>query len=212
MFYLAKIPGFIKKIYPQRLWQIDTAENELFLTFDDGPHPEHTVFALEELKRYNAKATFFCIGENVKKYPDVYRQILDEGHTTGNHTHNHLNAWKTAEKDYLANVKQAGEYIDSSLFRPPYGKISSFLVKQLASPQYQLQTVMWTVLSGDFDQTIPVQQCLENVLLKAEKGSIIVFHDSDKAAVNMRFALPKVLEFFSQKGWKFSRIEQKRFS
>ena len=206
MFYLVKTPGFVQQLFPRRVWEIKTDDNELFLTFDDGPHPLYTVYVLDLLKKYNAKATFFCIGENVKKYPDVYMRILEEGHKVGNHTYNHLNAWKTKETDYLANVKLAKAHIDSNLFRPPYGKINSFLVKQLASPQYNLTTVMWTVLSADFDNRITGQRCLENVLLKADKGSIVVFHDSEKASKNMQFALPKVLEYFSQRGYRFSAL------
>lgn len=207
MFYLAKIPAFVQKLYPQRLWRIDTDARELYLSFDDGPHPRHTAFVLDELKKYNAKASFFCIGDNVKKYPELYERILDEGHTVGNHTHNHLNAAKTKEQDYLANIKLAKEYIDSALFRPPYGRINSFLVKQLASPQYRLKTVMWTVLSGDFDLKLSKEKCLENVLLKSDKGSIIVFHDSEKASEKLHFALPRVLDYFSQKGWVFKGID-----
>ncbi len=211
MFYLVKTPGFVKKIYPQRVWDISTNEKELFLTFDDGPHPVHTIFVLNELKKYNAKATFFCIGENVKKYPDVYMRILDEGHAVGNHTFNHLNAWKTKEEDYLANIKLAKSYIDSNLFRPPYGKISSFLVKQLLLPQYNLKTIMWSILSGDFDPKLSKQKCIENILLKADKGNIIVFHDSEKASEKLNYTLPKLLEYYTQKGWNFRRLENSDF-
>ncbi|HRD56419.1 MAG TPA: polysaccharide deacetylase family protein [Ferruginibacter sp.] len=206
MFYLVKTPGIVKKLFPKRIWDIATNEKVLYLTFDDGPHPLHTLFVLEELKKYNAKATFFCIGENVKKYPDVYLRILEEGHSVGNHTFNHLNAWKTKEADYLANIKLAKEYIDSNLFRPPYGKINSFIVKQLLAPQYNLKTVMWSILSGDFDPNLSKEKCLENIILKAGKGDVIVFHDSEKASAKLNYTLPKLLEYYSQKGWVFNKL------
>lgn len=208
MVYLVKTPGWIKKIFPRRIWEIATDKNELFLSFDDGPHPVQTNFVLDELKKYNAKATFFCIGKNVVENPEVYRRILEEGHAVGNHTHNHLNAWKVKDADYLLNIQLAQQYIDSTLFRPPYGKINSFLVNQLLSPAYSLKTIMWTVLSGDFDIKIPKEKCLENVLLHTKKGSIIVFHDSDKAQERMRYALPAVLKYFSEKGFVFSAIRE----
>lgn len=207
MFYLVKTPAWVKKIYPKRIWDIQTDKKEIFLSFDDGPHPVQTPFVLDLLQAYNAKATFFCIGKNVTEHPDIYRRIIDEGHATGNHTHNHLNAWKVKNADYLHNVQQAAQYIDSNLFRPPYGKINSFLVNQLLSPAYSLRTVMWTVLSGDFDISITPERCLENVLLHTKEGSIIVFHDSDKARERMRFALPAVLKYFTERGYIFSSIK-----
>lgn len=208
MVYLVKTPGWVKKIFPRRIWEITTEKNELFLSFDDGPHPVQTGFVLDELKKYNAKATFFCIGKNVVENPGMYRRILEEGHAVGNHTHNHLNAWKVKNADYLQNIQQARQYIDSSLFRPPYGRINSFLVNQLLSPAYSLKTIMWTVLSADFDTGISPEKCLENVLLHSKKGSIIVFHDSDKAQERMRYALPAVLKYFSEKGFVFSPLRE----
>ena len=207
MFYLVKTPAWVKRIFPKRIWDVATQQKEIFLSFDDGPHPTHTLFVLEELRKYNAKATFFCIGKNVAAYPEVYRQIIDEGHAVGNHTHNHLNAWKVKNEAYLHNVLQAKQYIDSPLFRPPYGRISSFLVNQLLSPAYRMQTVMWTVLSGDFDKNISSQRCLENVLFYTKEGSIVVFHDSDKASEKLRYALPEVLKYFSDKGYLFSALK-----
>lgn len=206
MFYVVKTPAWVKKIYPKRIWDMPADRKEIFLSFDDGPHPEHTGFVLDELKRYNAKATFFCIGKNVVEHPGVYRRIIEEGHATGNHTHDHYNAWKVKDGEYLQNIRQASAYIDSNLFRPPYGKINSFLVNQLLSPAYSLRTVMWTVLSGDFDKSISKERCLENVLLHTKEGSIVVFHDSDKAQEKMRYALPAVLQYFSERGFVFSAI------
>ncbi len=171
MFYLVKTPAWVKKVYPGRIWDLPSEKSELFLTFDDGPHPVHTPFVLDELRNYNAKATFFCIGKNVVDHPQIYRRILEEGHAVGNHTYNHLNGWKVKDEIYLENIQRARQYIDSTLFRPPYGRMSNFQVKQLLLPRYRLKTVMWTVLSGDFDESISPAQCLQNVLLHTTKGA-----------------------------------------
>lgn len=206
MFYLVKTPAWVKKVYPGRIWDLPSEKSELFLTFDDGPHPVHTPFVLDELRNYNAKATFFCIGKNVVDHPQIYRRILEEGHAVGNHTYNHLNGWKVKDEIYLENIQRARQYIDSTLFRPPYGRMSNFQVKQLLLPRYRLKTVMWTVLSGDFDESISPAQCLQNVLLHTTKGAIIVFHDSEKAQERMRHALPAVLKYFGGKGFTFSPV------
>ena len=206
MFYLVKTPGWVEKVYSKRIWKIATEKPELFLTFDDGPHPVQTAFVLDELKKYNAKATFFCIGKNVLDHPAIYRRILEEGHAVGNHTQNHLNGWKTKDTLYLENIREAKNYIDSNLFRPPYGKMSGFQVNQLLQQGYKLNTVMWTVLSADFDRSLTPEQCLQNVILNSSRGAIIVFHDSEKAQERMRFALPEVLKYFSAKGFQFNKI------
>ncbi len=206
MFYLIKTPAWAKKVFPGRIWDFPSDKNELFLTFDDGPHPVHTPFVLDELRAHNAKATFFCIGKNVADHPEIYRRILEEGHAVGNHTYNHLNGWKVKDEIYLENIQKAQQYIDSTLFRPPYGRMTTFQVKQLLSPRYRLKTVMWTVLSGDFDEAISPAQCLQNVLLHTAKGAIIVFHDSEKAQERMRHALPAVLKYFGGKGFTFNSV------
>jgi len=206
MFYLVKTPGWVEKVYSKRIWKIATEKPELFLTFDDGPHPVQTAFVLDELKKYNAKATFFCIGKNVLDHPAIYRRILEEGHAVGNHTQNHLNGWKTKDTLYLENIREAKNYIDSNLFRPPYGRMSGFQVNQLLQQGYKLNTVMWTVLSADFDRSLTPEQCLQNVILNSSRGAIIVFHDSEKAQERMRFALPEVLKYFSAKGFQFNKI------
>ena len=207
MFYLVKIPSIVTRLYRKRIWDIKTKEKTLYLSFDDGPHPKHTIFALEQLKKYDAKATFFCIGKNVEAYPDIYKRIIEEGHAVGNHTYNHLNCTKVSEEVYLRNVERAQQSIDGDLFRPPYGKVSNFLVRRLKSPAYGLKTVMWTVLSGDFDKSISRSECANNVILTAKPGSIVVFHDSEKAQERMRYALPKVLKYFNKKGYTFKKIE-----
>ena len=206
MFYFVKSPFWLKRIYSDLFWEIPTQEKKLFLTFDDGPHPIITMQVLDLLKAYNAKATFFCIGNNVVKHPEVYKRIIDEGHAVGNHTYNHLNGWKTADELYLNDINKAMEYIDSNLFRPPYGRISRFQIQQLLKPKYQMKMIMWSVLSGDFDPDISAEKCLNNVLLSTKAGSIIVFHDSEKAAEKMFYALPKVLAQFSKKGFAFEKI------
>lgn len=200
--YFVKTPWWLKKIFRSRVWSIDTKEKILYLTFDDGPHPLATPLVLDELKKYNAKATFFCIGKNVESNSYLYNRILIEGHTTGNHTYDHLNGWNTGDEEYVHNISKASQYIKSILFRPPYGKIKSSQVRKLKG--YKI--VMWDVLSGDFDENISSENCLANVINRTRSGSIIVFHDSQKAFQKLRFVLPKILENFSAKGYRFEAI------
>jgi peptidoglycan-N-acetylglucosamine deacetylase len=181
-------------------------EKIIYLTFDDGPHPVATPFVLQTLKAHSAKATFFCIGKNVLEQPVVYKRIISEGHAVGNHTFNHLNGWKTKDDVYMLNIAEAKKYIDSTLFRPPYGRITKFQLKLLTSYNYRLKSIMWTVLSGDFDSTVSNKKCLRNVLDRSGSGSIVVFHDSEKAYEKLVFTLPKVLEYFTQKGYRFEKI------
>ncbi|CAA9480447.1 MAG: Polysaccharide deacetylase, partial [uncultured Segetibacter sp.] len=190
--YLVKTPWWLRKAYSSALtWKIPAAGGEIFLTFDDGPHPTITPFVLNCLQHYNAKATFFCIGKNVQLYPQVFQQILNEGHRIGNHTHNHLNGWKTRDLEYFRNIVLARKYIDSNLFRPPYGRITRFQIQQL---QAVFNIIMWDVLSGDFDIDLSPQKCLQNVISNTTPGSVIVFHDSEKAFPRLEYALPKALE------------------
>lgn len=211
MFYFVKTPWWLKRLYPGCVWDIPVKEKILYLTFDDGPHPEVTPFVLEQLKQYHAKATFFCIGKNVAAHPQIYRRLLDEGHRTGNHTNNHLNGWKVTDELYLQNILAAGKYIDSNLFRPPYGRITRFQVKLLTgirnSPvNNNFSIIMWDVLSGDFDVALNGETCSVNVIKHAQPGSIIVFHDSEKAFPRLQEALPKTLQYFSEKGYRFEAI------
>ncbi|NIG52862.1 polysaccharide deacetylase family protein [Chitinophaga sp. Cy-1792] len=195
MFYLTKTPGIIKAIYSSCIWNMPASSNSVYLTFDDGPHPEATPFVLDQLKKYDAKATFFCIGKNVIEYPEIYQRILEEGHSTGNHTHNHLNGWKTSTDKYIENILQAREYIDSPLFRPPYGKITPFEIRMLKKKIPGANVIMWDILSGDFDVDINGEACVQNVVFKLNPGAIVVFHDSTKAWSRLSYALPRVLEF-----------------
>jgi peptidoglycan/xylan/chitin deacetylase (PgdA/CDA1 family) len=160
------------------------------------------------LHSYNAKATFFCIGKNVEAHPDIYQQILAAGHGVGNHTFNHLNGWKTTDTVYLENIERAQQLIISPLFRPPYGKISFSQLKTLSAKQPSMKVIMWSVLSGDFDKKITAERCLKNVLGKTSKGSIVVFHDSEKAFGKLRFALPQILQHFTNLGYSFEQINQ----
>ena len=202
--YPAKIPKFIQRLFPNYTFSIPTTEKVIYLTFDDGPIPEVTPWVLEQLAAYNAKATFFMIGDNVRKYPKVYQQVIEGNHTIGNHTFNHLNGWKTRNETYFENVQKCAETIETKLFRPPYGKLKPSQAKYLRK-EYQI--ILWDILSGDFDKSISSERCLENVLNNAKNGSIIVFHDSLKAEKHLRFVLPKVLEHFDEKGFSFQQLK-----
>lgn len=207
MQYLVKTPWWMKKLVPGATWSVDTQEPMIYLSFDDGPHPDITPKVLDILNQYHARASFFCVGANVQRFPDVYRKIIDAGHAVGNHTYHHLNGWRTKDKKYMDDIALAAKYIDSRLFRPPYGRLGLFQRKLLAKPAYDMKVVMWSVLSGDFDPTISPEQCLDHVLLNTGSGDIVVFHDSEKAANRMLFALPRVLEYFSEKGFRFERLQ-----
>jgi peptidoglycan/xylan/chitin deacetylase (PgdA/CDA1 family) len=205
--YFIKTPGWVKTIFSKYTWAIKSSAQVLYLTFDDGPHPTITPWVLDELKKWNAKATFFCIGKNVALYPDVYRRIVAEGHTVGNHTYNHLNGWKTDLKEYIDDIQKAAGIIRSSLFRPPYGRIKRKQANLLhVAMGRSAEVVMWDVLSGDFDKKITEEQCLKNVINNIQKGSIVVFHDSDKAYKNLQYTLPLVLQQLAERGYTFERL------
>ena len=206
MFYFVKSPRWLQMLYPNRIWQMDKHKKEIYLTFDDGPHAGITDFVLNELKQYNAEATFFCIGNNVLKYPEVYCRIIDEGHSVGNHTQQHLNGYTTTDKIYVDGILEASNYIDSNLFRPPYGKLKTFQAKIITTLNKPFKIIMWTILSGDFDISLSPQRCLENVVFKISNGAIVVFHDSEKAAERMMYALPKVLKTLTDKGYSFKKL------
>ncbi len=201
--YLTKSPWWLRKLYPSYKWNIITAERSLFLTFDDGPNEIATPFVLDELKKYRARATFFCIGKNVEKYPEIYARIIAEGHSVGNHTQDHLDGWKTKRETYLQNVDEAAKLINSDLFRPPYGKITRGQAKLLSAKATPYKIIMWTVLSGDFDKNISPESCFKNVVRNSWLGSIVVFHDSEKAFERMSYALPRVLKYFDKEEYRF---------
>jgi peptidoglycan/xylan/chitin deacetylase (PgdA/CDA1 family) len=200
-FYWIKTHWIVKKIFHNYIWDVSNEKKTVYLTFDDGPIPEVTPWVLNELKKYEVKATFFCIGDNIDKHLPLFKKIIADGHSAGNHTFNHLNGWKTQKTKYLENVKLCEEVLFSHLkthpeykiFRPPYGKITNAQSKAIRKIGYKI--IMWDVLSADFDLNISKEECLKNVLSTVEPGSIIVFHDSKKAFKNLEFVLPKTLEY-----------------
>ncbi len=209
-FYWIKTNSLIKKIFSKYTWDIPNTENKIYLTFDDGPMSEITEWVLNQLKKHNAKATFFCIGNNIEKYPNVFTKVISEGHSVGNHTFNHLNGLKTSTEEYLENANLCKASISNlqpatcNLFRPPYGKIKASQAKKVKQLGYKI--IMWDVLSADFDTKISPEKCLENVLNNVKSGSIIVFHDSVKAFPNLEYTLPKTLKILTKRGFVFDVI------
>jgi peptidoglycan-N-acetylglucosamine deacetylase len=205
--YLVKPPRIVNLLTKNNLvWKIPTDEKRIFLTFDDGPIPELTPWVLDVLQEYKAKATFFCVGDNVQKNPDIFNRIVREKHTVGNHTFNHLNGWKNKLDDYVDNIEEFQKYLETDLFRPPYGKIKPKQIKKLKE-DYSI--IYWTVLSGDFDENLKPEKCLHRIKKKTKAGSIIVFHDNMKAYPRIKYALPKYLEHFSQLGYSFDALTKK---
>jgi peptidoglycan/xylan/chitin deacetylase (PgdA/CDA1 family) len=198
--YFVKTPGFVQRLFPNLLWRVFTEEKALFLSFDDGPTPQTTPWILKQLRQFNARATFFCVGENVVKHRNLFIEIINDGHSVGNHTFNHLNGWKNGTKSYLENVRRCASLVPGNLFRPPYGRMSPGQLKAL---QDEYKIVMWDVLSGDFDEKLSPTKCLQNVTDHANAGSIMVFHDNKKAMKRLEFVLPQVLKFYSEKGFDF---------
>jgi peptidoglycan/xylan/chitin deacetylase (PgdA/CDA1 family) len=195
--------AFFQLIYPSLIWKFQTGEKIIYLTFDDGPVPGITDWVLRTLDKYNAKATFFCVGDNIRLHPEIYSQVRKAGHSTGNHTMNHLNGWKTREDTYLENVEDCQAFMEADLFRPPYGRIMPGQIYRLKK-KYRI--IMWDVLSRDYDQSLDGRDCSEIVKSNATQGSIVVFHDSIKAEERLRIALPETLDYFSKKGFRFDAI------
>lgn len=203
--YLAKTPEAVKPFAADLVWNFSRTEKSIYLTFDDGPTTGVTDVVLEILREHNALATFFCIGGNVRKNPGLFRQIQDSGHSVGNHTWNHMNGWKFSNYSYYRNVLECSDWVNSTLFRPPYGRITRAQVKTLKK---RFSIVMWDVLSGDWKADLHPEKCLLNVISNAGKGSIIVFHDSLKAEKNVLYALPKTLRHYADLGYAFKAIPQ----
>lgn len=209
MHYWVKTNRFIKWLFPNYVWEI-SSHDSVYLTFDDGPTPEVTRWVLGQLKKYRAKATFFCIGENISEHPEIFKSLISEGHSVANHTFNHLNGWQNSDSNYLQNVELCENQISTlnsqnrNLFRPPYGKITNAQSRKLRKLGYKI--IMWDVLSADFDTSISKEKCLQNVLENMQAGSIVVFHDSKKAFANLEYVLPKILEFVISKNWNLQKI------
>lgn len=211
--YFIKTPNFLKLFLRNWVWSIPSVEKVLYLTFDDGPTPEITSWTLDQLEAFNAKATFFCIGKNVVENPSIYQKIIDQNHVIGNHTNNHLNGFSTPNSTYIENIDFSENNLSANinfknqkpkLFRPPYGKLKFSQSKKIRKKGYKI--IMWDVLSADFDTNISSQKCLENVIGHAKNGSIIVFHDSLKAQKKLKFVLPKILGYYTEKGYSFKAI------
>ncbi len=202
--YLVNSPYLLRKFFSRNIiWNIPTQEKVIYLTFDDGPIAEITPLILKTLKEFNAKATFFCVGENVKKELAIFDEIIKENHSVGNHTFNHLNGWKTKTKHYVDNVFECEKFFKTSLFRPPYGKLK---LSQFLRLKKNFKIVFWSVLSGDFDQNTSKEKCLKNAIDNTTNGTVIVFHDNLKAKTNLYYALPKYLEHFSLQGYVFKAV------
>lgn len=211
-----KTPSLVRRLFPNYIWNLPTTEKVLYLTFDDGPTPEITDWTLDVLKQYNAKATFFCLGNNIEKYPSIFERLIKEGHCIGNHTFDHPRGWKTKTEDYVDEAIRTQEVINlkssntkaskENLFRPPYGQITTKQGRFLRKLGYKI--IMWDVLAFDWNNSITKEKCAQNVISKARSGSIIVFHDSVKASERMQYALPKVLDYFTEKGFEFKRIPE----
>ncbi|WP_423149544.1 polysaccharide deacetylase family protein [Rubrolithibacter danxiaensis] len=205
--YLVKTPFWLRLLYPSSLtWNKSRTEKSIYLTFDDGPIPIVTPFVLETLKSFDIKATFFCIGDNIRKHPEIFSSINNEGHRVGNHTYNHLKGWTTEDGEYIDNILKCHQLVNSHLFRPPYGRIKKSQIKTLLSSIPDLKIIMWDVLSGDFDVSLSPEKCLSNVIRKTGNGAIVVFHDSLKAKPRIEYALPRAIQYWKDKGYTFRTL------
>lgn len=203
MLYLKKIYRPIQSLFPQYTWRLKNDENTIYLTFDDGPYPGVTDEVLSILSKYNAKGTFFCIGANVEKHPELYQQIIDEGNAVGNHSYSHRSGWKMSKSSYVEDVARAKKHIDSNLYRPPYGRLKRSQASVL-SEDYNI--IMWDVMPGDFDASRSADQCYSSIIKNTTSGSIIVLHDNLKSKSNVLDVLPRALEYFKTQGYRFDTI------
>lgn len=201
--FIARPPQILKKLYPNSIWRKDESKKKVYLTFDDGPIPEVTPWVLDLLDQYKIKATFFCVGDNVRKHTDVYQEVIRRRHRVGNHTFNHIQSFKYSKKEYLNNVIKAEAWIKSSLFRPPHGQLLPGLSTKL---QENYRVIMWDLLTGDYDSKTPETRVLKRVKDNVRNGSIIVFHDSLKAEKNLRYALPRSIEYMLSEGYEFGKL------
>ncbi len=205
--YLVRPPYLLKKLYPKAVWRKDKTKKNIYLTFDDGPIPEVTLWVLDLLKQKNVTATFFCVGDNILRHPQVYKRIQEANHSVGNHTYNHLNGWNTNTTEYFKNIALCDAMLNTTsspkLFRPPYGKLKKAQLKQVAN---NYNVIMWDVLSGDYDKDTTPEQCLLNVINHVRNGSVIVFHDSIKAQQNLQYSLPLFIDYAIAKGFEFKGL------
>ncbi len=197
-----KPPKFVRRLMPDLIWEIESAES-IYLTFDDGPTPGITEWILATLAKHNAKATFFVLGRNVELYPELYRKIIEAGHAVGNHTYSHQKGWRMSLERYVEDVDLADGLIHSTLFRPPYGQITPSQARHLAR---RFKLVLWDVLSRDYAKSLSPQGCLNSVVRNIRAGSVVVFHDSEKSFRNMSYALPRTLEHIDKMGWRCDKI------
>ena len=207
-YFLHKNPFWLRSLFPKYIWQQPSIKGEpsIYLTFDDGPIPQITPWVLEQLAAYQAQATFFCIGDNVRKHPTIFKRLQADGHSIGNHTFNHLKGWETDNATYVENTLKCEEYFQSNLFRPPYGRIKKAQAEALSRANYKI--IMWDVLAGDWSAKISSEDCLQACIKNSRDGTIIVFHDSLKAEEKLRYVLPKYLEHFSALGYSFKALKQ----
>jgi peptidoglycan/xylan/chitin deacetylase (PgdA/CDA1 family) len=202
-----QLPGLLTGFFPGAIWRLQNSDRNVVLTFDDGPVPEVTPWVLDVLKKEQIKACFFCVGENVKRYPKIYQRILDEGHQVGNHTFNHLQGLKTLNKRYFNNIEKAAFYIQSGLFRPPHGLMRWTQFKEI-SKDYQV--IMWDILTGDYKSDLSPESIVQNVLDFVRPGSIITFHDSIKSKKNLAVALPEVILKLKERDYQFTLLPQSK--
>ena len=199
MLWYQSIPFWFQNLFPKLTWQLPGSDSrDVYLTFDDGPHPEISLWVAEQLEKHQIKATFFCVGDNVRKFPETAEKLIQKGHRLGNHTMHHLKGWNTNQQVYTKDVAACAAYVNSKLFRPPYGRISKAQIK-LLSGQYRI--VMWSILSCDFNQSLNPEKALQGLFRKTRNGSIVVFHDSVKAEKNLKSMLPRYLEFLNENGF-----------
>lgn len=207
--HLSKTPEIIKPIAADLVWDIPTKRREVFLTFDDGPVPEVTPLVLDILDQYDAKATFFCVGANVEKHPEVFMDVINRGHAVGNHTWAHESGWKTSQMSYFKSVLNCHSLVQSKLFRPPYGRIKK---QQADVLKKRFNLIMWDVLSGDWDASRSIEKCYESVEKYTKPGSIIVFHDSLKAFDRVIHVLPMYLEYLQNNGYETALLTEENTS
>lgn len=206
----ARVPQWLKMLYPKRIWQMHVHEKTLFISFDDGPHEIITPQVLDILAKHRAKATFFCLGKNVLQHPSIFERIIAERHAVGNHSHHHLNGWKSTDEEYMEDVVAASRWIPSNLFRPPYGRLKSSQARRLQAAGFKV--VMWSVLSADYNKKISKEKCAVRVSKHIEPGAIVLFHDSEKAANNMLHALEMLLKNATEQGFRFEAMPYKKGS